>query len=222
MEELKWKVGDEVWLDVKNLKTQYPSAKLAPKQEGPFKIIGKIGSSSFALELPEQWKIHNVFHASLLKPYIKNEEHGPNWTKPPANLINDKEEYKIDQIMKCRCVKKKWEYYVSWKGYPTTENMWIPLEDFKHARETSVKWHRKHPKKPRPPGIKLKWMTIKARRILETLADYGIKIKEQAKLAPMDHKEELESGHTRLILTESQSAKVHTKAPYKYKSNQDN
>jgi hypothetical protein len=38
-----WKTGDLVYLDGKNLKVRYPTAKLAPKRQGPLEIIDKIG-----------------------------------------------------------------------------------------------------------------------------------------------------------------------------------
>ena len=34
----KWSVGQQVWLEAKNIALQYGSAKLAPRQHGPFKI----------------------------------------------------------------------------------------------------------------------------------------------------------------------------------------
>ena len=34
---------------------------------GPFKIIEVIGQQAYRLSLPEDWKIHLVFHMSLLK-----------------------------------------------------------------------------------------------------------------------------------------------------------
>jgi hypothetical protein len=45
------------------------TTKLAPKRYRPFTIVKKISDVVFQLELPHQWKIHNVFHASLLTPY---------------------------------------------------------------------------------------------------------------------------------------------------------
>jgi hypothetical protein len=49
--------GDKVWLEGKNLRTQYPSAKLAPKRYGPFDIIGQIGQGAYKLRLPNHMKI---------------------------------------------------------------------------------------------------------------------------------------------------------------------
>jgi hypothetical protein len=59
-----FKVGDEVWLDSRNLKTIYHKKK-APKREGPF-ITKVIRPVTYQLKLPLSWKIHNMFHATLL------------------------------------------------------------------------------------------------------------------------------------------------------------
>jgi hypothetical protein len=76
-----------VWLEGKNLKTQYPTVKLAPKCFGPFKILERIRKISYKLELPPKWKIHNVFHGSLLTSYKETEEHGKNFSRPPPVII---------------------------------------------------------------------------------------------------------------------------------------
>jgi hypothetical protein len=68
-----FKQGDKVWLEGKNLHIPYKSHKLAPKLEGPFKIKEVLGRTVYKLDLPSQWRIHLVFHASLLTPYYKME-----------------------------------------------------------------------------------------------------------------------------------------------------
>jgi hypothetical protein len=35
----------------------------------------------------------------FLMPYIKNEVHGPNFLKPPNEIINGEEEYKVEAII---------------------------------------------------------------------------------------------------------------------------
>ena len=57
--------GQKVWLDSRNLKTQYHK-KIGPKWEGPFEIEEVLGPVTYRLKLPLSWKIHNVFHAVLL------------------------------------------------------------------------------------------------------------------------------------------------------------
>ena len=46
--------------------------KLAPRYIGPFKIIKKVGTVAYRLELPEEMSdIHNVFHVSQLKKCLR-------------------------------------------------------------------------------------------------------------------------------------------------------
>jgi hypothetical protein len=72
--------GQNVWLEASNLKLPYQSSKLAPKRQGPFRIIKKISPVAFRLALPASWQIHDVFHASLLTPYHETPAHGPNFS----------------------------------------------------------------------------------------------------------------------------------------------
>ena len=74
--------GDKVWLESKNLKLQYKSHKLALKWEGPFKIQEVLGPLTYQLELLKQWKIHPIFHATLLSPY---KETDTTTTKAPLS-----------------------------------------------------------------------------------------------------------------------------------------
>ena len=43
--------------------------KLQRRLVGPFKVIVTIGQQAYKLSLPEDWKIHSVFHVSLLKDW---------------------------------------------------------------------------------------------------------------------------------------------------------
>ena len=73
---------------------------MAPKHEGPFEIEEVISPVTYQLKLPETWKIHNVFHAILLRPYIENEIHGNNYPQPPPELLEGEEVYEVETILK--------------------------------------------------------------------------------------------------------------------------
>ena len=94
-----WKVGDKVWLETRNLKLQVFSRKLSAKWTSSFEITQVISSIAFYLKLPRQWKIHNIFHTSLLSSYRETPKHGPNFPQPPPELIETEKEYKIDKII---------------------------------------------------------------------------------------------------------------------------
>ncbi len=73
-------IKEQVWLDASHLKLPHQKAKLTPKHLGPFKITQEISPVAYRLELPISWRIHDVFHASLLAPYHETPAHGPNFT----------------------------------------------------------------------------------------------------------------------------------------------
>ena len=60
------KSGDMVGFIPSNVKTTRPSKKLDDKKMGPFKIIKKLGTSSYKSDLPTSMRIDNTFHISLL------------------------------------------------------------------------------------------------------------------------------------------------------------
>ncbi len=127
---------EQVWLDTSHLKLLHQKAKLTPKCLGPFKIIQEISPVAYRLELPPNWRIHNVFHTSLLTPYYETTAHGPNFTQPPPDLINREEEYEVERIVAHRQFRrsKRLQYLIKWKGYPESDNTWEPADQV-HAPE---------------------------------------------------------------------------------------
>ena len=99
---IPYRVGEKVWLDTRNLNTSHPSVKLAPQRYGPFTVTHAISHTSFHLKLPLQWKVHPVFHASLLTPYKETREHGPNFTEPLPDLIDGQPEWEVEEILGTR------------------------------------------------------------------------------------------------------------------------
>jgi Chromo (CHRromatin Organisation MOdifier) domain len=117
---IPFKKNQKVWLDTRNLRMSHHK-KIAPKWEGPFKIDEVLGPVTYQLKLSESWKIHNVFHATLLRPYIENKVYGNNYPRPLPEL---EEVYKVEIIFKHQRRGRGYQYYVKWKGYSITEATW--------------------------------------------------------------------------------------------------
>ncbi len=130
----QYKLGQQVWLDATHLKLPHQKAKLTPKCLGPFKITKEISLVVYQLALPVNWRIHDVFHASLLTPYHETNAHGPNFTHPPPDLIEGEEEFKVERIITHRTFgrSKNLQYLIKWKGYPESDNSWEPADQI-HA-----------------------------------------------------------------------------------------
>src|ERR1700759_2310956 len=139
-----FKEGDLVWLENRHLKIPYPSSKLAPKREGPFKIEKVLGRHVYQLKLPFQWGKHPVFNATLLTPYHETDEHGPNYIKPPPDLIDGEEQYEVETILAHRRKGKGIEYLIKWKEYSSNENTWEPESNLSNSEEILDEYKKEH------------------------------------------------------------------------------
>jgi len=138
-----------VWLLPRNIKTTRPSKKLDYKKIGPFKILAKIGTSTYKLALPPSMAIHNTFYISLLEPY--QDSRFPSEIKEPTPpiQIEGEDEYELDEIIDSRLHYNKLQYRAKWKGYsPEHDKVWYPAENFNNAEHTVQRFHRGYPRKP--------------------------------------------------------------------------
>ena len=117
-----------VFLFTKNLKLKGIPAKLQRKFVGSFRVLKVIGQQAYKLSLPDDWKIHPVFHVSLLKDWrtANLQEDQPIPTDVPE--VEDPY-YEIEGILPWRKIKRNKkilkEYLILWKGYPMEEASWV-------------------------------------------------------------------------------------------------
>ncbi|KAI5115866.1 hypothetical protein M0805_004672 [Coniferiporia weirii] len=137
-----FKLGDRVWLEATNLHFPNRSCKLAPKWEGPFPIIQVLSPLNYHLKLPPAWKIHPVFHASLLSAYTETDIHRPPFTQPPPDQIKGHQEFEIEAIVSHKGNGTRRRFLVKWTSYPSSENQWLPETALSHAAQT-LKMYKK-------------------------------------------------------------------------------
>ncbi|GJV43353.1 putative reverse transcriptase domain-containing protein [Tanacetum coccineum] len=113
---MEFQVGDRVMLKVSPWKGVIhfgKRGKLNPRYVGPFKVLEKVGSVAYKLELPQEFsKVHNTFHVSYLKKCYSDEPlavpleglHVDDWyrifTKGQKQSQNDKTELENGKSVK--------------------------------------------------------------------------------------------------------------------------
>jgi len=153
-----YQVGDLVMLSGRNVKTRRPSRKLDYKNHGPYQVEKIVSPLAVRLTLPQKWKIHNVFHISLLEPYRTSEYGAP---PDPAKILREaddieqSEEYDVEEVMlsaeRGRGNNKRILYFVQWLDHPECKD-WTeePFDNFSvGGLEKLREFHRRNPDAPR-------------------------------------------------------------------------
>ena len=91
-------------LDTRHMKTSYHKKMMQIEE-----IMGPV---TYRLKLPQEWKIHDVFHAMLLKLYTERETYRENYTRPPPKLLEEQEVYEVETIVKHRRRGKGYQYFM--------------------------------------------------------------------------------------------------------------
>lgn len=133
-----FRIGDRVWLKLKNVKTTRPSKKL-DWLALPYRVIGLVGSHAVRLDTPPG--IHPVFSVNLVRrartdplPSQQRQENEPPEIQP-TEVTDDlaEGEWRVEQLLQHRRRGRGWQVLVKWTGWSNTT--WEPLA---HVQETAA------------------------------------------------------------------------------------
>ena len=81
--------------------------------------------------------IHDVFNKDLLTQ-CKEPQYKSQHVKLALllDIINEEEEYKVEEIRKHQKKRQGTQYLVHWKGYRNEHNQWIAEMGLPHIKET--------------------------------------------------------------------------------------
>ena len=137
--DVGYKVGDLVLLSTRNLKMKGTPGKLQKRFVGPFQVTETIGEQAYRLSLPEGWKIHPVFHVSLLREWkaADVQEDQPVSQEDAPDI--EEPYWEIEKILRWRKIKRNKkiikEYLVLWKNFPVEEASWIQANQLSHREQ---------------------------------------------------------------------------------------
>jgi hypothetical protein len=131
---LEFAVGDWVLLRLlhRHAQSLVPGGrrKLGPKYAGPFQVVERIGEVAYRLQLPDDARIHDVFHVGVLKPFRGT---------PPASqpalppLRHGRPLQRPERVLRSQLRRGVWHVLVEWSGMPVSEATWEPVPAFREA-----------------------------------------------------------------------------------------
>ena len=123
--------NDKIWLNSKYIKTKQ-NCKLEAKFFEPFRFLHLVGKQAYKLELLKKWRIHNIFHVSLLEQNITRKE----WVDKMVRQMefdagNRNEKYEVEAIRDSAVYAQELKsghllrlyYLIFWKYYLKKENI---------------------------------------------------------------------------------------------------
>ncbi|MBW0476049.1 hypothetical protein O181_015764 [Austropuccinia psidii MF-1] len=143
--------GDKVWLASNNIKTTRPTKKLSERWLRPFEVSKKAISHAYHLMLPLQWKsVHPVFHVSSLEMVNQSSIPNQNQLPPPPILVEEQEEWEVDQVLDSKLKRGKLWYLLEWKGFSEDPERTTlePDSNINNAPDLVKDFHSLYPDKP--------------------------------------------------------------------------
>ena len=130
--EIEFQVGDYVYLklhpDKQRSLAQHSNQKLSMRYYGPYKIIQRVGTVAYKLELPRDCRIHPVFHVSQLKGATGAT--ASSYTIPPLteDLVMVAQPLDVIEVRLSPSGAK--EILVLWEGLDPTKATWEDCSKF--------------------------------------------------------------------------------------------
>ncbi len=136
-----------MFLNERNIITARLFKKLNDKMLDSFQIIDFV-DSFYKLKLSETMRIHDVFHSELLHLVVNDFLFDQKNELSRSIVINDKDEWKIDDILNFRRYWRRLQYRVKWKSYDNNLN-WYNTDDdeFMNTQEMIDNFYIKYSRK---------------------------------------------------------------------------
>ncbi len=147
--EVDYKVESKMFLNKRNIVIARFFKKLDDKMLDSFINLDLV-NSSYKLKLSESMHVHDVFHSDLLRSAVNNFLPDQKNESSDSIVINDENEWEIDDILNSRRYRRRLQYRVKWNDYDNDLN-WYNADDneFMNAQKIVDDFHIQYLNKSR-------------------------------------------------------------------------
>jgi hypothetical protein len=139
----EYKLNDMIWLFTKKIKIERSFRKLNHKWIKSYKIK-RLSRNACQLNLSSSMKIHDTFHISLFRLATTDFLIDQIQSSSSSIVMNDEEEYEIDDILDSRYHYKKLQYRITWIDH-SSDRAWYSTENFQnHSKKILNDYHRRY------------------------------------------------------------------------------
>jgi len=145
--KINYKIKSKMFLNKWNIITAKSFKKLNDKMLSSFQITESV-DSFYKLKLSETIHIHDVFHSELLRSVVDDSLSDQKNESSKSIVINDEDEWKINDILNFQCYRRQLQYWIKWKNYDNDLN-WYNADDdeFMNAQKMIDDFHIKYSRK---------------------------------------------------------------------------
>ncbi len=147
--KINYKIESKMFLNERNIIIARSFKKLNDKMLDFFINLNFI-DSSYKLKLSETMHVHDVFHSHLLRLVVNDFLSDQKNASLESIVINDEDEWEIDDILNFRWYQRRLQYRVKWNDYDNDFN-WYNADDdeFMNAQKIVDDFHIQYSNKSR-------------------------------------------------------------------------
>ncbi len=145
--KVNYKIKSKMFLNERNIITARSFKKLNDKMLNSFQITESV-DSFYKLKLSETMHIHDVFHLKLLRSVVNDSLPSQKNESSRSIVINDEDEWKINDILNFRRYRRRLQYRVKWKSYDNDLDWYnADNDEFMNAQKMIDDFHIKYSRK---------------------------------------------------------------------------